>query len=177
MGYGRMGSKVSAALNALGFRVKIWSKSPREGLAYPYYYGSDQLHDFASGCDVLVCLLPLTKETEGIMNYDLIKQMNKGGCLINAARGSHLVRDDLFRALDEGQLSFAYLDVLEKEPAAVTDPIWERENILITFHCAAYISAEAGAEIIAGNIHAYERDGDGTKARFMTRKSDIEIIA
>jgi glyoxylate/hydroxypyruvate reductase len=156
MGYGRMGTMVSAALAALGFRVKIWSKSPREGLPYPYYYGAEQLHSFAKDCDMLVCLLPLTQETEGIIDYDLLKQLNRGGCLINAARGSHLVEADLFRALDEAWLSNAYLDVLSKEPMPADDPIWERKNIIITYHCAAYISAEAGAEIIAGNIRSYE---------------------
>lgn len=156
MGYGRMGTMVSAALAALGFRLKIWSKSPREGLPYPYYYGAEQLHNFAQGCDMLVCLLPLTQETEGIIDYNLLKQLNRGGCLINAARGSHLVEADLFRALDEEWLSNAYLDVLSKEPMPADDPIWARKNIIITYHCAAYISAEAGAEIIAGNIRSYE---------------------
>ena len=159
MGYGRMGTKVSAALSALGFQLKIWSKSQREGLAYPYYYGAEQLHEFAHGCDVLVCLLPLTRETEGIIDYALLKQLNPGGCLINAARGSHLKEEDLFRALDEKWLSNAYLDVLSKEPMPANDPIWQRKNIIITYHCAAYISAEAGAEIIAGNIRAYELGG------------------
>ena len=156
MGYGRMGTMVSAALAALGFRLKIWSKSPREGLPYPYYYGAEQLHTFAQGCDMLVCLLPLTQETEGIIDYNLLKQLNRGGCLINAARGSHLIEADLFRALDEEWLSNAYLDVLSKEPMPADDPIWSRKNIIITYHCAAYISAEAGAEIIAGNIRSYE---------------------
>ena len=156
MGYGRMGTMVSAALAALGFRLKIWSKSPREGLPYPYYYGAEQLHAFAKDCDMLVCLLPLTQETEGIIDYQLLKQLNRGGCLINAARGSHLVEADLFRALDEAWLSNAYLDVLSKEPMPADDPIWARKNIIITYHCAAYISAEAGAEIIAGNIRSYE---------------------
>ena len=156
MGYGRMGTMVSAALAALGFRLKIWSKSPREGLPYPYYYGAEQLHTFAQGCDMLVCLLPLTQETEGIIDYNLLKQLNRGGCLINAARGSHLIEADLFRALDEQWLSNAYLDVLSKEPMPADDPIWSRKNIIITYHCAAYISAEAGAEIIAGNIRSYE---------------------
>ena len=156
MGYGRMGTMVSAALAALGFRLKIWSKSPREGLPYPYYYGAEQLHAFAKDCDMLVCLLPLTQETEGIIDYNLLKQLNRGGCLINAARGSHLIEADLFRALDEEWLSNAYLDVLSKEPMPADDPIWARKNIIITYHCAAYISAEAGAEIIAGNIRSYE---------------------
>lgn len=157
MGYGRMGTMVSAALSALGFNVKIWSKSPREGLPYPYYYGSEQLHAFASGCDVLVCLLPLTAETEGLIDYALLRMLNQGACLINAARGSHLIEPDLLRALDEKHLSFAYLDVLSQEPMPATDPIWERDDLIITYHCAAYISAEAGAEIIAGNIRSYEK--------------------
>ena len=159
MGYGRMGTKVTAALSALGFQLKIWSKSPREDMPYPYYHGMEQLHAFASGCDMLVCLLPLTSETEGIIDYNLLKQLNAGGCLINAARGSHLVEADLFRALDEKWLSNAYLDVLSKEPMPAADPIWERKNIIITYHCAAYISAQAGAEIIAGNIRSYELGG------------------
>lgn len=157
MGYGRMGTMVSAALSALGFKLKIWSKSPRDDMPYPYYYGTDQLHAFAKGCDVLVCLLPLTQETEGVINYDLLEQLNPGACLINAARGSHLVEPDLFRALDEGKLSYAYLDVFSKEPTPADDPVWERKDVLITFHCAAYIDAQTGAQIVANNIRAYER--------------------
>lgn len=157
MGYGRMGTMVSAALSALGFRLKIWSKSPREQMPYPYYYGADQLPAFSEGCDVLVCLLPLTRETEGIINYELLSRLNSGACLINAARGSHLIEPDLMRALDEKRLSFAYLDVLSQEPMPADDPIWNRDDIIITYHCAAYISADAGAEIIAGNIRAFER--------------------
>ena len=161
MGYGRMGGKVANVLNALGFRIKIWSKSPREDRTFSYFHGTEQLRAFAEGCDILVCLLPLTNETEGIIDYNLLKCNNRGGCLINAARGSHLIEPDLFRALDEQLLSFAYLDVLAKEPAPASDPIWERDDILITFHCAAYISAEAGAQIIAENIRAYDCDPDG----------------
>lgn len=157
MGYGRMGTMVSAALSALGFKLKIWSKSPREGMPYPYYHGADQLNAFAAGCDVLVCLLPLTSETEGIINYDLLSRLNKGACLINAARGSHLIEPDLIRALDEKRLSFAYLDVLSQEPMPADNSIWKRDDVIITYHCAAYISADAGAEIIAGNIRTYER--------------------
>lgn len=156
MGYGRMGTMVSAALSALGFNLRIWSKSPREGMPYPYFFGPDQLHSFANGCDVLVCLLPLTKETEGIIDYALLSQLNRGACLINAARGSHLIEPDLFRALDEKHLSFAYLDVLSQEPMPITEPVWERNDVIITYHCAAYISASEGAEIIAGNIRSYE---------------------
>ena len=157
MGYGRMGTMVSAALSALGFRLKIWSKSPRENMQYPYYFGAGQLHAFAEGCDVLVCLLPLTSETEGIIDYALLSRLNPNACLINAARGSHLVEPDLMRALDEKRLSFAYLDVLSQEPMPAEDPIWAREDLIITYHCAAYINSNAGAEIIAGNIRAYER--------------------
>jgi len=144
MGYGRMGKAVADALSALGYQIKIWSKSSREGMPYSYYNGEDNLSRFATGCDVLVCLLPLTKETEGVINYALMKNLNRGGCVINAARGSHLVEEDLLKALDEGLISYAFLDVLSKEPTPPDAPIWGRENVVITYHCAAYISAEVG---------------------------------
>ncbi len=157
MGYGQMGKAVADALNGLGFRIKIWARSIREDIPYAYYYGKDNLIPFATGCDVLVCLLPLTQETTAIINYELMKHMNKGGCLINAARGQHVIEEDLFRVLDEEWLSYAFLDVLSQEPMPVDAPIWNRKNIIILYHCAAYINAEIGSNVIANNIRKFDQ--------------------
>ncbi|HAV10127.1 MAG TPA: phosphoglycerate dehydrogenase-like oxidoreductase, partial [Dehalococcoidia bacterium] len=111
---------------------------------------------FASGCDVLTCHLPLTEETKGIVDYRLLNAMNRGGCVINAARGDHMVEGDIVHALNENILSFAFLDVFTSEPLPPDSPLWGHENVMITYHSAAYIGAELGARIIADNIRSFE---------------------
>ncbi len=157
MGFGGMGKATADTLAALGYNIKLWSKSPRDNTPYPYFNGKENLNAFASGCDVIICLLPITKETEGVLNYNLFSSMNKGSCLINAARGQHLINDDLIRALDEGQLLHAFLDVTEKEPLPKNDSAWDIKNTVLTFHSAAYINSEVGSKIIAENLLAYEK--------------------
>lgn len=157
MGFGGMGKAVSELLSIIGYRVRVWSKSPRNDTPYHYFNGKDSLHSFATGCDVLVCLLPITNETNGILNYELFQFMNKGGCLINAARGRHLVEDDLDRAIKEKLLSYAFLDVLVQEPLPPTASVWDIPHVVITYHCAAYINSDVGSKIIAQNILAFDQ--------------------
>lgn len=156
MGYGRMGKAVAGALSSLGYRIKVWSRQSHDDVQYTYFFGRENLDSFTNGCDVLVCLLPLTEETSGILDYKLIKCMNKGGCLINTARGGHLVEKDLIKAMEGQLLSYAFLDVLSSEPLPPDSPLWDTKNVVITYHSAAYISAEVGSQIIADNIRAFE---------------------
>lgn len=157
MGYGRMGKAVAGALYSLGYGIKVWSRQPHNDSPYTFFFGRDEINSFSNGCDVIVCLLPLTEETRGILDYSLIKSMNKGGCLINAARGNHLAGEDLIRAMNEKLLSCAFLDVAPSEPLPLDSPLWDIKNVVITYHCAAYISAEVGAQIIVENIRAFEK--------------------
>lgn len=156
MGYGSMGKASAETLAALGYQVSIWAKSARTKEPFPYFHGDEALAEFARNCDVVVCLLPLTTETENILNYEFMSLMKPGGCLINAARGGHLVDEDVIKATSDGTLSMAFLDGLREEPMGPESPLWDAPNVVITCHSAAYISPEAGPRIIAENIRKFD---------------------
>jgi glyoxylate/hydroxypyruvate reductase A len=156
MGFGSMGKAAAESLSSLGYDVSVWASSPRSGLPYDYFQGDDQLNRFVARNNVVICLLPLTDATRGILNYELLSQIKPGGCLMNFGRGAHLVDDDLIRAIADGHLSAAYLDGFRVEPIPVDSPFWDVPEIIITFHSAAYISPETGPAIIANNLRRYD---------------------
>lgn len=156
LGYGSMGSAAASALASLGYHVSVWAASPRDDQSFDYYHGPDQLLAFAGQCDVAICLLPLTPETTNILDYRFMSAMRHGGCLINAARGGHVVDGDLIRAAQEGTISFAFLDGLRDEPLGPTSPLWDVPNIIVTCHSASYISPDAGPRIIAANLLKFD---------------------
>ncbi|NEP46077.1 MAG: glyoxylate/hydroxypyruvate reductase A, partial [Okeania sp. SIO2H7] len=129
---------------------------------HPWVYTNDiNGHDIKlclSKCRVLVCLLPLTRETEGILNRETFSAMLKGGYLINVARGQHLVEKDLLEALDSGQLSGACLDVFSQEPLPENHPFWSHPQITITPHVATQTDSEYWTKPIVDAIHCL-RDG------------------
>jgi glyoxylate/hydroxypyruvate reductase A len=115
------------------------------------------LPNFLKGCDILVCLLPLTPDTENILNRDLFAQLPRGACLINAARGKHLAEDDLIPALDSGQLRMAALDVFRTEPLPADHPFWFHKQILVTPHIAAITIPGTGVAAIRQAIMMLDR--------------------
>ncbi len=161
MGFGGMGQTVAEALSFMGYRVSVWASKKRENLAYDYYYGDDMLESFATGCDAMICVLPLTDQTENILNKNLLSKIKPGGCLINVGRGSHLVDDDLVELIQNGHLSAAFLDGFREEPLPMSSKFWDERNIYITCHSASYISPEAGPRIIAENIKRFDRGEKG----------------
>jgi glyoxylate/hydroxypyruvate reductase A len=102
--------------------------------------------------DILVCLLPLTRETEGILDARLFAAMPKGAAIVNAARGRHLVEADLLAALESGQLSAAVLDVFSEEPLSPAHPFWGHPKIIMTPHAAAATHAPTAAVGVAENL-------------------------
>src|SRR5215213_3488355 len=156
MGFGGMGSAAATALQNLGYSVSVWASSPRPDMPFHYFWGPGQLNAFLGRTDVLVCMLPLTKATDGILDYALFKRMRARGCLVSVGRGAHLVDADLLRALEEGHLSAAFLDVFRKEPLPPDSPFWTAPRVFVTCHSAAYISPEAGPRIIAENIRRFD---------------------
>ncbi len=152
MGVGALGGDVLEKLSFLGFPVVGFGFSEKENFEYPYF-SKDRLAEFLSEVNVLVCLLPLTEETEGILNFELFKQCNKGTYLINVARGKHLVEEDLTLALDEGYLSGALLDVYRKEPLPKNHPFWVDSRITLTPHIASVTNPTAAAPQILENIN------------------------
>lgn len=155
MGLGNLGQAVASQLRALGFPLRGWSRSPRDIEGLLSFAGTGQLGSFLEGCDILVCLLPLTRETRGILNAELFSQLPAGARLINIGRGGHLCESDLLEALDSGQLSAAVVDVLEEEPPAPDHPFWHHPRILVTPHVAATTQPDSGCEVLLENVRRH----------------------
>lgn len=150
MGLGSIGKEVAVRLSDNGFNVSGWSQS-KKTIPNVVTYSKEQVDAFLASTNVLVCLLPLTSETKDILSLSLFKKLSKPGFLINAARGQHLVEEDLIYALDMGLLNHATLDVFQKEPLPESHPFWGREGITITPHVASVSQPEEIAELILEN--------------------------
>ncbi len=137
MGLGRLGIDAGEKLAALGFRVVGWSQTEKQVRGIESYAGPGQLDDFLRVCDMLVCLLPLTPETTGILNRRTLGLLKPGAYLINAGRGGQLVDADLLALLDEGHVAAATLDVFHQEPLPQDNPFWSHPRITITPHNAS----------------------------------------
>ncbi|MEM7445849.1 MAG: glyoxylate/hydroxypyruvate reductase A [Pseudomonadota bacterium] len=152
LGLGVLGQDAAIKLAGLRFRVLGWSRNEKQVPDVECFHGEAGLVQVAAQSEILVCLLPLTNETVGILNRDLFAQMPKGACLINAARGRHLVEEDLLAALDSGQLSGASLDVFHDEPLPNDHPFWDRPELVITPHDASLTSPRTATQSIVDAI-------------------------
>ena len=154
LGLGELGSYAAAKLLALGFKVCGWSRRPKsiEGV-----HCSTDLDEVVSRSQALACLLPLTAQTRGVLNARAFARMPKGGCVINLARGGHVVTADLLAALDSGQLAHAYLDVFETEPLPADSPLWAHSGVTITPHIAALTEPRTAAPKIVENVERVRR--------------------
>jgi glyoxylate/hydroxypyruvate reductase A len=132
--------------------VKGWSRAPKSLPQVESFAGRDQLPAFLSGTEILVCLLPLTPETQGILNAELFAQLPRGASLINAARGGHLVEADLPPAMESGQIGAATLDVFATEPLPAEHPFWGIARLYITPHNASDTDPRSGAWRVARQI-------------------------
>lgn len=149
LGYGGMSKACISAIEPFGYKIKVWAQSKRNLSRIEYFYGDENLVEFASGLDVIVNLLPLTDRTRGILSMGIFDKLNEGACLINVGRGGHVNLSDVKSAISSGRLACAVLDVFEEEPISKNSEIWEIDNIIISCHSAAVISAEIGiAEIV-----------------------------
>jgi glyoxylate/hydroxypyruvate reductase A len=155
MGQGNLGADCATALAALGFDVAGWSRRPKQVTGVQSFAGEDGLHAFLRRSEILVCLLPLTGSTRGILNRDLFRRLPEGASLINAARGEHLVEADLLAALDSGRIGSATLDVFHQEPLPQDHPFWDHPKVLVTPHVASLIDPVAGGKAIAANIRKW----------------------
>lgn len=153
MGLGQLGCDAALKLQALGLRVRGWSRSEKQIPGIACFNGEDQLPEFLSACQVLICLLPLTSQTENKLNADLFAKLPKGAYVINVARGPHLVDDDLLAALDSGHLSGACLDVFREEPLPTDHPFWTHSKIRITPHIASVTNPRSVAKLVVENYH------------------------
>ena len=156
LGLGQMGEAAFHKLAGFGFPMSGWSRSPRviDGIAC--HAGMAALPDFLAGCDILVCLLPLTAETRGMLNADLFRHLPRGAALVNAGRGGHLKQDDLLAALGSGQLSAAFLDVTDPEPLPRGHPLWSHPRVILTPHIATMTRPDTAVDFVLETIERHK---------------------
>ena len=157
LGLGLMAKAPALILKQLGFPVSGWVRNPRAEPDITMFHGWDQFEPFMRQTDIAVCLLPLTRETEGILGAKTFAMMPRGSMVINIGRGGHVVERDLIEALDSGQLSYAALDALKPEPLPPTSPLWDHPKVTVMPHVARRPTVAQLAAEIARNIRSFEQ--------------------
>ncbi|MDW8467780.1 MAG: glyoxylate/hydroxypyruvate reductase A [Burkholderiales bacterium] len=154
LGLGELGRPAAERLVSMGFNVAGFSRTPK---AIPGVRTSTSLEEVLAASDAVVCLLPLTPATRGILDAAAFAKIRKGGCVINLARGAHVVVPDLLAALDAGHLEHAYLDVFETEPLPADSPLWTHPKVTVTPHVAALTEPRTAVPRIAENLERLRR--------------------
>lgn len=161
LGLGVLGLDAAGKLQALGFDVAGWSRSPKSVEGMATYHGRDGLDALVARTDILVSLLPLTPDTRGLLSANLFARLPRDGrvgpALINAGRGGSQVEADIVAALEAGVLKGASLDVFEIEPLPASSPLWGRQDVFVSPHNSAISTPQAVARYVADQILAYER--------------------
>jgi glyoxylate/hydroxypyruvate reductase A len=161
LGLGQMGGAVAQRLHQQGYPVTAWRRSAGPGAQAPtgvkVVSGQDGMRGALAGAQVLVNLLPLTPDTRGLLNADLLGRLPRGAALVNLARGAHVVDADLLAALASGQIGHAVLDVFHAEPLAADHPFWTHPQVTVLPHVAAQTDERSAAAVVAANINALAR--------------------
>ena len=157
MGLGVLGQRVAQALQVFEFPVNGFSRSPKDLPGIRCFSGPEGLTDFLAATRVLVNLMPLTPETENMLNTRTLSQLQRGGYVINVARGKHLVEQDLIDLIDQGHLAGAMLDVFRAEPLPAEHAFWKHPKITLTPHTSARTLREESLAQIVGKIQALQR--------------------
>ena len=157
LGLGVLGERVAKAVAQFDFPVNGWSQSPKNIGGVRSFHGAAQLNDFLAASRFLVCLLPLTPDTENMLDAQRLAQLRPGGYVINVARGAHVVDADLIAALDRGHLAGATLDVFRVEPIPAGHPFWTHPKITLTPHTSARTLRSESIAQIAFKIGALQR--------------------
>ena len=164
MGLGSLGCAVLDRLASYGFRLRGWNRSPRAIDGVQTFAGADQLQPFLAGCDILVCLLPLTPETRHVLNRALFAKLNRNSplgapVLINAGRGGLQNEADILQCLDDGTLGGASLDVYGTEPLPPDSRFWTHPKVVLTPHNAADTDPDEISKYVARQIERFEAGG------------------
>lgn len=162
LGLGELGQAAAKALKAVGFDVKGWTRTQKSVGGVETFSGEAGLTPFLNATDILVVLLPHTPATEGIVDYELLSKLRRengigGACLINAGRGKLQKEADILRALDDGTLKEASLDVFETEPLAQSSPLWAHPRVFVTPHAAATSDAVHLVPLMVEQMDRFER--------------------
>lgn len=153
LGLGELGSTIGAMLRSFQFKVLGWSRRLKSVAGVESYAGAQGLAQMLPKCNIVVCLLPLTDETRGILNATTLALLPAGAAVVNVARGAHVVEADLLAALDSGHIARAYLDVFETEPLPAGHPYWAHPGVSITPHSAALTEPRTALPMIVENIN------------------------
>ncbi|MAW52449.1 MAG: glyoxylate/hydroxypyruvate reductase A [Geminicoccus sp.] len=152
MGMGVLGRACAGALRGMGYNVIGWSRTPKHFDEVQSFDGLEGLEKFLPRTQILVCLLPLTEETEGILGRGTFNRLPAGAAVINAGRGAHMVEEDLLKALERGKIEVAVLDVFNEEPLPVDNPLWDHPRVFITPHTASVTTPESAIISVADAI-------------------------
>ena len=152
LGLGELGSACARAIGALGFPVLGWTRTPRDVAGVQGFHGTEGLDTMLRRTDILVCLLPLTPQTRGIIDARTLALLPRGAFVINAARGGHLVAEDLLKALDSGHVAGAALDVFEPEPLPADHGFWAHPRVLVWPHASAITIPSSAAPQVVENL-------------------------
>lgn len=152
LGMGVLGLRIATAIGTLGFPVHGWSRSDRQVEGVHMHAGSDGLDRFLGMSKIVVCALPLTAETTGLLNVHVLGKMQRGSYLINVARGAHVVEEDLLLLVQEGHIAAATLDVCRQEPLPPDHPFWHEPRITVTPHISAMTRREESVRQIVAKI-------------------------
>lgn len=156
LGIGELGGAVLRHLHGYGFDCAGWSRSPRQLAGIASFAGGEGLDALLARSDILICLLPLTEATRGLLDAKLFARLPRGAALLQVGRGAQLVAADLLAALDSGQLSEAIVDVTDPEPLPPHDPLWQHPRIWLTPHIASATRAEGSALAVLENLRRHD---------------------
>lgn len=159
LGSGKLGTAAMQVLLRQGYQVNSWSRTQKQIDGANHYFGYDQLPNLLSQTDILVCLLPLTDETRGLLNQTVFEALPTGAKVINFARGAVVNHSDLVAALNTKQLDHAVLDVFEVEPLPAASELWEHPQITVLPHISAMTNVETATQVVAKNIAQYRNSG------------------
>ncbi len=155
LGLGAIGRDVAEKFRVLGFQVHGWSRTPREVAGIICHHGAAGLEAMLPQCRYLVCVLPLTDETRGIIGARTIAALPEDAVVVNLGRGGHVVDEDLLAALDSGHLRGAFLDVFNEEPLPPGHAYWRHPKVVMTPHVAGELVPQSCAKAIARNLNAH----------------------
>lgn len=152
MGLGQLGQAALAALKPFGFPLAGWSRSKKALSGVECYYGDEGLEAFVKKTDILICLLPLTAETQGLLDAEFFAKMPAGSSVVLAGRGAQTDQDALIDALDSGHLVSAFIDVTSPEPLPSTHVFWTHPKIILTPHIACVTDSHGAADVLVDNF-------------------------
>lgn len=159
LGLGELGAASAAKLRAAGFQVSGWSRSRKSLAGVQCFAGAEELPALLAGADIVVCLLPLTPETEGMLDAAALGHLRPGAALVNFARGAIVDDAALRAALDAQQLAHAVLDVFRTEPLPPAQWQWQHPQVTLLPHISAPTNRATAAAIVAANVRRWRATG------------------